>query len=223
MKIRSTLLTLALLSTTAPSVASASSSFELPSYRPGELCVRNQESGERITKIYVHNLLVYFLHALAPKTFGLVESSERCDDDEDNNCDGSIDESCAPKAVTPWAKTNACDACTQRACDNWLEKCTQDETCLKGVDCMVQSACIGRFLGPASCLCGEGVTVMGCLDMKDRASLEGACVDELLPEGVQFNEDRLPLNELPDVLASLTLICQARFCQDDCKENFWNQ
>lgn len=216
-------LALALLPWNSVKAASEYANNEAPSYRPNELCVLDPDSGAGATKLRFHPILVYVLSALAPDTFAMVESSERCGDDKDNNCDGSIDEGCAGLQPPLWGRRAECDACMLDKCDAERTRCEGDKRCRAAVRCVVENSCLDRFLGPVSCLCGEGVSIPECQQVREPDGLQGACVEELLPAQLSDRDRELhPLAQATRLPANHALICLGRFCNDECAENIWN-
>lgn len=190
-----------------------------------EMCLLNPDTGEGIVKISLSSIFVQLLTAVAPDRYGLVEGDEVCEDGKDNDCNGFIDDGCSVPTPTVWGPNAECDACMEDKCGSKIAACEGDQACQDAVACVVENSCLDRFLGPLGCVCGEGVSVPQCQGATSMADLQGACVEGLITENSPLlNDNPLPAiaGRQQGTIASEALICQGRFCQDECAGNYWN-
>lgn len=180
-----------------------------------QICVLNTD-GTGQYQLSLDRRFVLTLTALRPNRFSLVSPSEQCDDGIDNNCNGELEEGCAqPPAF--WGAGQDCERCMAQGCSEWSKPCQNDHQCATAAACVAQAQCLDKYIGPLSCICGEGVSIAQCQRVTSGQIHAGPCAQELY-------EDASPPSDSMrgKQLANRSLTCMGLKCASACSKNIYN-
>lgn len=179
----------------------------------GEMCILNPD-GTGQYKTSLDRRFILALTQARPNRFSIVQASDRCDDDIDNNCDGRLNEGCT-QAPTIWQAGQDCEQCMAQTCSSWSKACKQDNDCQAAVACVAQHKCLDPYLGPLACICGEGISIAECQNTGSTEHRAGACAQHLEATPSMSLEAQAGKD-----FAHRTLTCMGLNCADACSEHF---
>lgn len=157
---------------------------------------------------------------------GIVEKGESCDDGNtlwgdtcSPTCDHTdyFDHLKLTRRLKP-----SCQGCAHRNCDSEILDCALEDTCVDAAACEIESGCAfkNENLGPLTCLCGEGISTLDCVNIEE-ARFAGECADPIVESlGSQGNTEDT-LSRFTDTRYAIgkahqAYICIARKCNDEC-------
>lgn len=165
---------------------------------------------------------------------GIVEKGEECDDQNQINSDDCTNEckfaSSAPlKDLELFRRTGqACQSCVRTACRSETRDCLEQPGCPQATQCQAKNACLGKFVGPLSCVCGD-LSVQECAALArapesgepvEPSVFPGPCTQEIARNiGAIEARDmfrRLTDTSTPGGQANSFYLCVGRFCQAAC-------
>lgn len=126
-----------------------------------------------------------------------------------------------PVVEMEWYAGQDCATCMAGECGAPQTRCAKDPECVEAAQCHLENRCLEPFLGPLSCLCGDGVTVSEC---QKPEPFVGPCADVIQrsldtvgDKNRTFSNFTNP--EFPVGAAHHAMICMGRFCETECAEN----
>lgn len=119
-----------------------------------------------------------------------------------------------------WGGGDDCESCMVDHCAERNNACQSDAECQEIAQCNIDARCLDPFLGPLSCLCGDGVSAAAC---QTPEPFQGPCAD-VIQESLGSESDKERTfrgfvdRETSVGRASRAFVCMSISCQRECRE-----